>query len=212
LKIYNIGLKSKIRDITKTFNSVRTRLYYYILVGNVFSDPDKNYFIDPHKITGQLKMHQFKYLVKKTGRRYNVVIGGNWDKEVTYLDFKNDHIVYKSCIMRWIQGLRWEETPVVKEYIRRLKSGIPCRFESYETLMERYNELDAIYNKVLIDGAFSDRKEDLIRINVTRDGNLIWGPDGRHRIAVALIAGLNRIPVRIGFVHSKGVKFLKLLK
>jgi len=143
----------------------------------------------------------------KRATQYNgyAIVGGDWDlKYVTYVTFKELDL-YKSCYAHWVKGKPWSQTNLYNEYVEKLEKGIPNRFSSLEDLKNRYETLDRIYEEIKVKQTISTLPEDLIKISIDRKGNLIWGPDGRHRICMALCAGLKSIPVRVGFVHTAAV-------
>ncbi len=61
--------------------------------------------------------------------------------------------------------------------------------------------MDEIFENVRRTGKLSTRKKDLIRISFARDGSLFWGPNGRHRLAIAIFAGVKRMPAKPLYVH-----------
>ncbi|WP_155999258.1 hypothetical protein [Thioalkalivibrio sp. ALJ16] len=135
-----------------------------------------------------------------SGRSGAAIIGGDWDLKVPRVTFVQKD-VYKACYQRWIEGREWGETEIYRKYVRQLERGIPCRFGSVKDLEERYAELDRIYDEVLVSGALDVSENSLVKIHFLRDGTCAWGPDGRHRICMALLAGHEYIPAKVGFVH-----------
>jgi hypothetical protein len=160
--------------------------------------------VDPSRIAGKLSPAMLRRLRLETGRSGGVVVGGHWDREVQYLDFSKK-LVYRACQARWVEGRPWEETELFQIYRGRLERGERCRFASYRELVDRYRALDAIYAQVRREGRLSDLPEHLVRISIVRDGRLLWGPNGRHRVSIALVAGLPTMPASVGFVHTQAV-------
>jgi hypothetical protein len=160
--------------------------------------------VDPTRIVGALGTTVARRLRNETGRRGGVVVGGRWDLEVQYLDF-SEKLVYQACRARWVEGRAWEETELIQIYLDRLERGERCRFASHGDLVDRYRALDGIYAQVRREGRLSERPEHLVAISVVRDGRLLWGPNGRHRVAIALLAGLPTMPASVGFVHRQAI-------
>lgn len=153
-----------------------------------------------------------KKLCYSSGYEGNNIMDGDWDKVfITELSI-TDTEVFKSSYSHWVEGKPWEETPLVKDYINKVNTGVPNRFDSIRDIKNRYKKLDDIYKSVIKAGNLSAKWEDLVIINITRNGSLIWGPDGRHRLCIALCGGLDRIPVRLGFIHSQAVKVFQNLR
>jgi hypothetical protein len=168
--------------------------------------------VDPGNIralvTSKLKAH----LVRKTGHQNGVVVGGDWDIDlVEYRDFRTK-LVYRSCHAHWVDGVPWEETEIVRIYLDQLARGEPCPFVDVDALMRRYTRLDRVFDEVVRRQALSRRYEDLVQISIARDHTLLWGPDGRHRVTIALLAGLSSIPARVGFVHPLALPYFQSLR
>lgn len=200
-------LKNLGKNILYTFKGGIKRFYDRIIWGRKRPKKDEIIFIDPHFIKGHL-LHfpGWNKLIKKTGCQEGVILGGNWDlNEVEYLNIK-DSDYFQSCYSHWCDGLPWEETPYYKSYQKKIDSKVPCRFNNISELKNRYSYLDHIYEQIKNSSKMSLNSKDLIIINFGRDGSLIWGPDGKHRICIALCLGLRKIPARIGFIHSESVE------
>ena len=169
-------------------------------------------YIDPNDITGHLSPKIKKELFYKTGLNCAAIVNGNWDLKTQNVDFKNK-TVFESCYMHWVEGIPWRQTPTYKHYEQLLRKGEPNYFDSIKELKSRYHKLDLIYYEVLKKRKMSTNIEDLVIINIRSDGSLIWGPDGRHRICIAMIANLEFMPALIGYVHPNGLdKFQTLRK
>ena len=152
-----------------------------------------------------------RYLQAVSGKKSGAIVGGSWDRRVPREDFTGK-MVYRSCVQHWQLGNPWEETEIVQLYVDRLENGIPCRFTSKEELLQRYHELDRIYEQIVTDGRLSTDRASLMKVSFLRDGTLAWGPDGRHRICMALVAGHKRMPARVGFVHPQAIELLERAK
>jgi hypothetical protein len=168
--------------------------------------------VDPRHIRALVTSELKRHLVRKTGHQGGVIVGGDWDVElVTYRDFKTK-LVYRSCHAHWVDGVPWEDTEIVRIYRDQLARGACRDFRSVESLMARYARLDRIFAEVIERRALSHRFEDLVRISIARDHTLLWGPDGRHRVTMALLAGLTRIPARVGYVHTGALAYFQTLR
>ena len=155
--------------------------------------------VQPDSIRWHMIRHSWRNLVRQTGFKGGTFADGNWDTQglETWESDEDGH----SCFKRWVLGDRWEETEEFMGYVDKLENGVPNRFADRAALLNRYRNLDAIFGSVIRGGRMSEAIDDLVRVSVGRDGVLAWGPDGRHRICIARIAGLERMPVRVGFVH-----------
>ncbi|WP_162623072.1 hypothetical protein [Billgrantia lactosivorans] len=169
-------------------------------------------WVNPRDISGHMFPDVWKELRRRTGFNGGALLGGNWDIEnIHYMEFtKVDP--YLSCHEHWIEGKDWSQTPLYQNYVEKLGRGEPCRFSSVSALRGRYEELDIIFSEVMAKNCMSSNKKDLVRVSVARDANLIWGPDGRHRVCMAICAGLDKMPAMLGFVHSDAINHLKGLR
>lgn len=219
-------LKKTYRAFTrqlKKIRELRTFLYKFVRYGNLRPKKDEVIFVDPAKICGSMRLAPSHRLRELTGYKYGVVIGGDWDikdasydgswdkQGVRYLEF-TDQPVYKSCYMRWIEGKPWSVTPVYKEYAKQIEKGRPTDYQSYEELEIGYKKLDRIFEEIRAKKRLSSDSKHLVTINMNRYGELIWGPNGRHRICIALILGLKEIPARPGFIHSDAINHFQNMR
>lgn len=188
--------------------------YHHFKLGKYAPRPGEIIHVDPRDIRGHLehKKKGWPHLIKSTGYEEATVYGGNWDKDyITYLDFTKQE-VFKSCYQHWVKGIPWDKTPIYMDYVTLIESGVPNRFKSLEDLSQRYQELDKIFAMVKKNKALSDDPDHLIRISMARDGTLIWGPNGRHRICMAICADIKTIPAKVGYVHSEAVDIFNGLR
>ena len=165
--------------------------------------PGEVIHVDPTMIRGHLTSRLARRIRDRSGVRYGALVDGTWDREVEYFDFAKT-VLYESCYARWTEGARWCDTPLYQGYLQQLERGGPCRFGSVEELEDRYRALDALFEEIRRQGRMSTAPEHLVVVNFASDGTLIWGPNGRHRIAIARIAGLPMMPAGVGFVHVDG--------
>jgi hypothetical protein len=125
--------------------------------------------------------------------------------------------------LHWEQGLSWEETGAYEHVLARVAaSGRPfdgCR--DARDVVRRYTALDEVYDTVRAEGRLRCRDElgpggyrerGGIYVHVDRDGNPIFGGGGTHRLAMALILGLRRVPAQLGVVHPRGIAELDRLR
>jgi hypothetical protein len=168
-------------------------------------------YIDPRAVSAYLHAALAKQLRTRAVRRRVLLVDGEWESEVAPVDFAATS-VHQSCRLHWLEGVPWQETPVFREYLERMERGAIKRFATPDDLLARYRSLDEIYEEVRQQGRMSTSFEHLIRINIDRHGRLIVGPDGRHRHTIALIAGLERVPARLGYVHPAALPRLRVLQ
>lgn len=158
-----------------------------------------------------------------TGR----VVDGRWD-----LDHGSQLTESNLCRWferRFHDGCAWEETDKYAGRAERIKKGRSKRYATVDEFREKLQSYDRMYEEFdrgnyrlqteLADERAVGKPGDggralfpsltdhtLVRheiaVNVGRDGTLFWN-DGRHRLFLALVAGLEKIPVRIVVRHAK---------
>jgi hypothetical protein len=167
--------------------------------------------VDPRDIRGHLPKGLAKRLHARSGFESGAVIGGDWDRQVRPVKLTEKE-VYTSCHLRWIEGQAWEDTPIFKSYLGHIERGVPCDFKSVAELVESYRRLDEVFAQVRDERRLSERYEHLVLVNMDREGGLSWGPNGRHRVTMALICGFESIPARVGFIHRLAVDRFQALR
>ena len=129
----------------------------------------------------------------------------------------------KSCVDHWKYGIPWEDTEVYKYSEKRMLSsenGIYNNCKSIEDLIERYRQLDYIYQQVKRENRIKAVKEFNPKAFREEDGILIHiGPFGElyiggsfHRFAMALVLNLKIVPAQIGCIHSDALIYLSKLR
>lgn len=143
------------------------------------------------------------------------VIDGDWDKSTTRFE---DIKLFKICEERFRESKEWKEIPLYQEILNKIEDekGIwlyACSKEELDTVLIR---MDRLYQSIKKEGYKTQRdiatkfhklliKEE-ISINVGRDGDLLFN-DGRHRLTIVKLLGIERIPVTITVRHPEWVRF-----
>ncbi len=158
--------------------------------------------VNPNDIKFKLKHDVAKKRITKLRRLSGCVVQGDWDQHADNgsNEFKDDAID-----TRYNKGMSWEEIGMF-EY--KMKIFGDDSVEMHNELKKRYMKLDAIYEQIKKDGAFSSKDKHLITLCIGRNGELIHVGQGAHRIAIAKNLNLPTIPARIGFVHPDGISHL----
>jgi len=199
---------------------------YQLKYGQAAPDPSDVIYLDPNAIEFVL-VPRFQIDMKKKG---SYIIGGNWDinnktKDLMYVgnyedwtDRDNrgiikieDYGLYKSFREHFCHDISWEETEFYHWILDNMNKRI-YRYESEDIIHKRLNEIDKLYKKIkqngyktqkdLSDTSKSSQYYDEILVNIGRDGRFILD-DGRHRLIIAKILDLHKIPVRIFVRHSR---------
>ena len=174
---------------------VRNRVEY-----RAVANPYRLVWISPGRVRLQLR-----------GGRHRLgppgaILDGDWDRRVSPF---NCSWKYRGLVERFQLGLEWEETGLFTERYRTEfeQSGRVMGFHSAEELARYYRErVDPLYESMRRDGFLPpslSNRIDPVHIFIGRDGEPIWGPGGNHRLALAKILDLERIPVRVHFRHRR---------
>ena len=151
-------------------------------------------------------------------RNIGEVRDGDWDRSNRTLE---DGVKYRSVIDRFENGTPWEDTEIYREALERIGNGDShwngCR--SVDDLTQRVEHIEKLHEEIktsgfksqsalrgasvksiLLSGSFDRSKTD-VAVAIGRDGEFLF-IDGNHRLAIAHVLGLERIPVRIVVRHT----------
>lgn len=190
--------------------------------GNI--DPFQVFRVNPaeiSKLTG--RVYPDKYRIKQIG----AVWDGEWDQKRgrdIYPGYPYDFydagrfeetVLYRSLRERFEDGVPWEETEVVRTVLELVDRGHSvwhgCSSET--EVRERCAKLDELYRSMRETGykqpAEREESEGIISetlnqivVDIGRDGDLLFA-DGRHRLAVAKILGLDAVPIVVLVRHRR---------
>lgn len=182
--------------------------------------PRRLYWIDPDSVTRSIARKHFD-LLRDTGR----VVGGDWDQNAKRT--VEDLELYQTFVEHFENGVPWSETERYQRSVEQIRDGDHIRYPTEKALNRKYALYDRLYEsfargeyltqaelseertKTVGDGghAFCPRLtgSSIIRheitVHVGRDGTLFLD-DGRHRLLIARIAGVDAVPVRIVVRHE----------
>lgn len=188
----------------------------------VWVDPADIEYCTLPSLMGQLNLSQYG----------THVIGGGWDRLVRYDDVWHtrafdppviapfeSHALYRSMRAHFDEGVPWEDTewyhwvdehpetvgqyPTAESTVERL-GRVDELFEfirsnGYKT----QRELESYGNVPLKQSTFPHPEHYEIDVNIGRSGELLFNFNGRHRLAIAKILGIDRVPVRIFARHRE---------
>jgi hypothetical protein len=183
-------------------------------------NPDKIYWLDPNRIIyhtnyDKNKKSDFKNRVFDMDRDKGYVYGGNWDIEAHKFD---DLEVFRAFQDRILDAKEWEETTYYKNTLSQILSGEKrwnCR--NKEQWDARCAALDYLIKSIRENGYFANHQLKLnqgnyglfyksqmaeeITVNIGRNGHYFF-QDGRHRLSIAKILGIKKIPVKVLVRHK----------
>lgn len=141
--------------------------------------------------------------------KHGIIYSGNWDLCVT--DIKK-YDFFEAYYQRFKLGMEWTETKLYHRVLKQINSGI-VKFgcKNKEEWDRRLKSDEELYEKIKNEG-YKSQKEvdplkpwDEIRIGIGRNGEYIF-LDGRHRLSIAKVLELKKIPVYVCVIHPQYVK------
>lgn len=202
------------------------------VLGADLPDPDTVYWVDPSRIvlhtnyTGAGAGVAPKDRVFDPRRARGKAIGGAWDRS----EFRFEDLdVYDAIRRRIEQRTPWRDT----ELHRRLTDELASRgstswnIRTQSDLVAHFERIDRLIDSVrrhgfrrsheiALDG--EDKGVDAhprygaeIVVNVGRDGAYLF-QDGRHRLAIAKLLGVPRVPVKVLVRHPQWVEFRQFVR
>lgn len=196
---------------------LRTRIRvgrYYAPQRFTDADPFKLLWIDPDEIV---------YDVSNTDvpATFGRVYGGSWDQAPTPIV---DTPIYEAMRAHFVEGVPWEETAYYNRKKSKLEAGKSTRgCTTVDDLPEYFNRFDELYESLQTDGYKLQRvlareapskttRQNLdaptpelneIGVCIGRNGSFLRRFRGRHRLAIAKLAGVDEVAVQVLVRHSE---------
>ena len=163
------------------------------------ADTAKVIWVDPSTILYKLDFDLDIY--------FNAILSGDWDLERrASLETVAKH---RSINQRFVQGLDWKDTDLfLKKYAKRFARGDKIRgARNADDLARKYSsQIDTLFKNMKENG-FVIKKDpsgslhSLPHLHIGRNGDLILGNNGNHRVAIAKVLRLERIPCWVRSRH-----------
>lgn len=169
---------------------------YYKLRYRAYADPFGYIEVDPLEIAGWYRGDIYSQ-VSFVGQ----INRGDWGSRLTpreaYMSYNKK---YRGVEQRYVEGLPWRETVLFQQYAENLPQ------EALPKGARDLDELERIYEQ-RYDSLFRALKEDGFRpagngvrpvyVCIDREGGIYYTVDGNHRLAMALVLGIRKIPVQV---------------
>jgi 2-polyprenyl-3-methyl-5-hydroxy-6-metoxy-1,4-benzoquinol methylase len=167
------------------------------------------HWVDPLKINlvSDLGLDRRQELLRMSGE----VLDGDWDRSLKKVFEELD--VYQALYDRLICGKLWQETPFYHRVINEINAGTVkwgCTDESQ--FIKRVESIERLYQEIRERGyqtqetLGSGKIEDEVRVGIRRDGRFVF-LDGRHRLSIARLLRIPKIPVRAVVRHIQWEQF-----
>lgn len=125
---------------------------------------------------------------------------------------------YLSCSKHWLDGVRWEDTPLIEKAMQGIRQhGRRDDCKSREDVLERYERLDAVFAQAKKNNGLLTRQEiswlsfrewNGVGFHIGPEGEVLFGRVGQHRLAIALLLGFEAIPAMLGAIHVDALPLL----
>ncbi len=123
-----------------------------------------------------------------------------------------------ACYLHWSDGVSWSDTGIYEVMLDLIaKRGKVDGCRNLKDVQDRYERLDGVFSTVSEEGRLrvmsavnpkNFREVGGVYFHIGRDGNPIFGGGGQHRLAIALILGIEHIPAQLGVIHPDALKTL----
>jgi len=170
--------------------------------------------------------NQVQHVYWKPPRYFGMCLDGDWDKNKTKL---KSTVVYKSFENRFDNGADWTETELFKKHKQKLDHGKSVRGHNSERelLNGWYNSIDNTYNNIKQNGyktqcqLLSEKPNTTlvknndgfhpylneVGVHIGRNGELIHTRGGLHRLCIARIIGVEKVPALVYIRHKTWQEF-----
>ncbi len=211
--------------LATTFNHMVHQIVYRYNKRNI-SEHDglpKIIFVDPDDV--RYSTIPEPYLPHKNAEAFVGELGGVWDRfQKDFEDLK----LYQSLKNRFERGYPWEETVMYQSSVWGIENGLStwngCRTKS--ELNERCKSLDKLYIELAENGysqsgvpirklehSYADQTDQVIqvgdylipdesRVGIGRHGEYIRLGGGKHRVVLAKLLDIEKIPVVVLIKHT----------
>lgn len=211
----------------------RRALVKYRSLSNNGSLPDSEqiFWIDPQRV-----INHTNYLNNNNSRPFadrvfnpaldkGKVYGGNWDIATNKF---SDLEIYSALDARINNAVEWKDTDYYQNMLKRITEGKGLwGCESKEDLERRCSYLDDLIHSIRLNGyqlnhtvtlesenidiCSKDREfSEEVSVNIGRKGEYLF-QDGRHRLAIAQILGIKKIPVKVLVRHKQWHEFRQFI-
>jgi 2-polyprenyl-3-methyl-5-hydroxy-6-metoxy-1,4-benzoquinol methylase len=216
ISLVSLAAKIKGQTISPLGTNVLSRLFFYerdirnmLKYGETAPLSASVIYINPNSVKKAIAHYESPRL--DTG----MVKAGDWDLKAR--DIATIKKI-KGVKQRIVHGKPWEKTACWTQnlaYVKRGKGADGIR--TVADIRARYRKLDkfiasaakhreAAYKSRLEISPRSFREAGGIMVNIDRNGELLFGMRGCHRMAIAQALELECIPVQLGMVHEEAVK------
>lgn len=215
----------------RTFGSrtwFRIRAFVNSIRYDTIYEPYEIEYVDPADV--QYRSARAQRTDRSRWKDVGRVLGGDWDIKSKSPEYAiENELLYHAIEDHFERDVPWEKTEYVEKSLERLRQGghedtWRAVVQSEEDLWERCEQLDELYDRIQTDGYKSKREVfdsqsadpmgyyprtfkymlDEVMIDRGRGGEPLL-VDGKHRLFIAKVCGVEEIPVLVVVRHRKYV-------
>ena len=204
-----------------------------VVLDSEIPSPETVYWINPDRIIfhtnykNKIHSKDFADRVFDKNKDTGKVYGGDWDNSKYKF---SDLDIYQAIENRIRDNMPWEETRFYKNNVSKINdpnnNQILWNCRTQGDFDSRCQYLDELISSIETQGFKQNYQvklsgeedglhknpdfSDEISVNVSRDGQYLF-QDGRHRLAIAKILGVEKIPVKVHVRHKRWMEFRRFL-
>lgn len=213
--------------IYRSLKFIKRNIYSEIkdwLLAPNLPNPEKIYWINPKTIIYHTNYRpdthpQIEDRVFDMSRQRGAVMDGDWDLPTYKFE---DLAVFKAFKTRIKENKSWTETLFYQNLLKDINQGyirfscaneseLADRFQALDSLVDSiknngYNwNKDIISKKKTLNSKKNIRGGDEVTVNIGRNGEYLF-QNGRHRLAIALLLEIEKIPVQVLVRHKDWIR------
>lgn len=211
-------LKKIYRKLRSSYRGFRERLLIYkkdlrnkLKYG--WSAPlfNERIWVDPRKIEYMIEREEVERVSGLHRSKASGVIV-DWSEVENFKHIEEEFRI-QYCYAHWKEGKSWEELGVIDHMSKSKKYGswprkkIKARFEMLDRAFEETKKERRLKTREEMDPS-NFRESEGILVHIGADGDVIFGGNGFHRLAIAKVLELEKIPACVGLVDRDSIKYL----
>ena len=210
---------------TRIYRKIETKLYKRYISDlssyPIDSGPFKIHWVSPSEIiknsSSPFGNNEIPYRLG-----FGKIYDGDWDRELkpiipqkaSHFTALNDYLVI-GLVERYLDGVDWSDTTLFNRCREQISKGIPVwrGCESMDQVKQRARKYDSLFKSIKSSGyvtqdeLFPERgllwnRRNEVLVDISRSGELLF-VDGIHRLMMAKILDLDKIPVVVLCRHKR---------
>jgi len=136
---------------------------------------------------------------------YGTVLDGDWDSERPAF---SKLLMYRGVQDRFQHGKQWEDTAYYSGLLERFQSHGWDSDDAVALTRKRCGRIESLYTMIEAEGYRTQQQINghplhEVTVTVARDGTLLYNCEGRHRLSIAKVLGIEKIPVLVLVRHAE---------